>query len=593
MFSRSPSFTTILNRIHQHWTLNRVRVLEQSNMVIEALQRDEEDSEETSTPDHQVFKNAQDYLNLATEAELRVFDTKYGGFGKAPKFPRPVIFNFLFSQHARGVSKKDSILHACEFTLKSMARGGMYDQLGGGFHRYSVDTEWHVPHFEKMTYDQGQLLVSYAEAFQITKDPFYANIVDEIVTYMARDMTLNSGAFYSAEDADSLPYHDSKEKREGAFYSWTYNEIRDVIGNEKGFELFCKVFDVRRDGNVKNSSDPHGELTNLNVLILRRTIEDVAKELEMPLEEAKQEIAKLNRMLFDVRDKRPRPHLDDKIITAWNGLMISGLAKSAQVMGNVEYANKAEKAAQFIRETMYDEKDGTLHRSYRHGSDNKEPISGYLNDYAFLITGLLDLYEATKKLDWLKWAIQLQEMQNQLFGDDKGGFFEVTGKDETILLRMKEDYDGAEPSGNSVSACNLVRLSQYSQTKAKEYEERARKVFGAMLRMIEKAPQAVPQLMCALDAMANPGKHIAVVYDENVSKQDLENTIRVIHEKHDPTKTLFFVNRSDPQVMQYVKQEMEYLSEARVNDNKPTVYICRNFACQAPIQDLEQLRSSL
>jgi uncharacterized protein YyaL (SSP411 family) len=406
-------------------------------------------------------------------------------------------------------------------------------------------------------------------------------------------MTLEGGAFFSAEDADSLPTEFAKKNLEGAFYVWTYGEIQNILCDDvHQFKLFCSVYDIRKDGNVKSSSDPHGELLGKNVLIMRRTVEEAAKDLGICLDTAKQKLDLAKQALFKVREGRPRPHLDDKIITAWNGLMISGLAKASQVLSDRSYAEKAEAAARFLYQNMFNKNRGILIRSYRHGAKS-EPIEGYLNDYAFLIRGLLDLYEATGNVDWLKWSMQLQDKQNELFGDERGGYYEVTGQDLTILLRMKEDYDGAEPSGNSVSAGNLIRLAQYSQTRSKEYEKDARKIFGAMIKMVEKAQQAVPQLMSALDAMVNPGKHIAVVYDETVPVQDLCETLKVIHEKHDPVRTLVHVNKSDTATREFIEKEISYLSAAVVKNNKPTVYICRDFACQAPVTDLDALRRML
>ncbi|KAL0487171.1 DUF255 domain-containing protein [Acrasis kona] len=588
MFSRGPSFPALLNRISTLWGSSREDIVAQSSEIMEALKQDEQDEGEKS----EIFKDASKYVQKAIDNELGMYDSKLGGFGAAPKFPRPVVLNLLFQKH----HSNPKALEACLFTLRCMANGGMHDHLGGGFHRYSVDKYWHVPHFEKMTYDQGQLLVSYLDAYQITKDDQYSKVAQFIMSYMIRDMTLNKKAFYSAEDADSLATTDSEHKTEGAFYVWVYDELKALIKDEKTFLLFCDVYDVKEDGNVQGSSDPHGELTGQNVLIMRSSDEvgKAAKKLNISVDDAEKMLQSARDILFNHRLKRPRPHLDDKIITAWNGLMISGFARAALVLGNDEYSTQAEFAAEFIKSNLYDKNSGELYRSYREGSNQSQPIHGYLNDYCFFIRGLLDLYESTGKLSWLKWAIQLQNKQDELFQDRRGGYYEVTGRDETILLKMKESYDGAEPSGNSVAAGNLVRLASYSNEQdANKYLKSANGVFKAIGPMVEKAPHAVPQLLCALDALANPGSHVVIVYDDNTNKNELKSMISAVQDKFDPTRTLFYLNKSDSDVTKFVNSNMEYLSQAKVVDAKPTAYICRDFACQAPITDTHQLKSSL
>lgn len=338
---------------------------------------------------------------------------------QAPKFPRPVIFNFLFRMYKNLKSQKEDeiakrVLDSCLFTLKQMAKGGMYDHIGGGFHRYSVDAGWHVPHFEKMLYDQAQLVISFVDAYQITKDEFYANIAREIIQYVLRDLTYNNQAFFSAEDADSLPTVDSNKKREGAFYVWTLKELESILdkdakeGEPKPSEIFAYVFDCHKNGNVAPEHDPHHEFTGQNILIQRATYDQAAKKFKISEKQVIESIKSSKQKLFEVRKKRPRPHLDDKILTAWNGLMISALSKAAQVLGDKSFIDQAEKAAHFIRQNLYDSKRGILLRSFRESPSN---IEGFLSDYAYFIQGLLDLYEATTNIDWLQWAFELQKKQ--------------------------------------------------------------------------------------------------------------------------------------------------------------------------------------
>ncbi len=327
-------------------------------------------------------------------------------------------------------------------TLRAMANGGMHDQLGGGFHRYSVDERWFVPHFEKMLYDQAQLAISYLEAFQITHDPFYAKIARSTLDYVLRDMTHPDGGFYSAEDADSvIDPANPKEKGEGAFYIWSAAELRD-------YPRVASIYGVALNGNVPD--DPHGEFTGKNILYLRESLDDAT---EAELQPAKQ-------ALLAIRSQRVRPHLDDKILTAWNGLMISAFAKGAQILDEPRYLEAAQRAVMFILTRMFDEVAVRLLRRYR---DGEAAIPGFLDDYAFFIAALLDLYEADFDPLHIGTAIQLAAKMRELFEDpDDGAFFSTAAGDANLVLRMKDDYDGAEPSGNSAALVALLRLAHFT-----------------------------------------------------------------------------------------------------------------------------------
>ncbi|KAJ3047510.1 spermatogenesis-associated protein 20, partial [Rhizophlyctis rosea] len=312
-------------------------------------------------------------------------------------------------------------LDMVDFTLKQIARGGIHDHVGLGFHRYSVDKHWHVPHFEKMLYDQAQLCAAYLDAYQCTKDEFHAEIVRDIIQYVERDLLSPEGGFYSAEDADSYPVEGAKEKKEGAFAVWEREEILSAVGEEDA-SVFCSHFGVKPSGNVNPRNDPHGELTDKNVLIQRETLEETARRFDRSVEEIRGVLERVKAKLWEVRKGRPKPHRDDKVITSWNGLMISAIARAHQVLvlgkdpksEDKHYLELATRAAEFFYERMWDRGRKVLKRSFREGAGD---VEGFADDYAFLVQGLLDLYEANFEERWLEWAVELQETQDKLFWD--------------------------------------------------------------------------------------------------------------------------------------------------------------------------------
>src|SRR3989475_2893055 len=318
-------------------------------------------------------------------------------------------------------------------TLQKMAAGGMHDHLGGGFHRYSVDRYWHVSHFEKMLYDQAQLASAYLDAFQVAQDRQYADVARDMLDYVARDMNSKEGGFFSAEDADSLFEHGKPEHGEGAFYVWIEKEVDAALGDESA--VFKFHYGVQPHGNAPEGSDPQDEFRGKNILIERHTITETAKHFRKTEEEIGELLAQCRTKLFSIRSQRPRPHLDDKIITAWNGLMISAYARSAQVLDDPRYLEIATRAAKFLGANLYEEKSKLLYRNYRGG---RSDIEGFADDYAFVIQGLLDLYEASFDVEWLKFAVELQETQDRFFFDEKtGGYFSTSGKDQSVFLGMK------------------------------------------------------------------------------------------------------------------------------------------------------------
>src|SRR5881227_1284804 len=431
-----PGFKKVLERIATAWKENHDNIVQQGGKIVAALQ----ESQSAAKGEAQIGAAT---LEAAYRQIDRSYDPKEGGFGNAPKFPRPVTFNFLTRFYARD-PKSDSGKQALEmalFTLRKMAAGGMHDHIGGGFHRYSVDRYWHVPHFEKMLYDQAQLAVAYLDAFQITQDRQFASVARDILDYVARDLTSNEGGFFSAEDADSLFEHGKPEHGEGAFYIWTKKEIDTVLGNAA--EIFDFHYGVQSHGNAPEGSDPQDEFRGKNILIERNAIAETAQHFKKSEEDIAKSLEQSREKLFAIRAQRPRPHLDDKIIAAWNGLMISAYARAAQVLDEPRYFESATRAANFVRAHLWDDSKKTFYRSYREGRGD---VEGFADDYAFVIQGLLDLYEASFDVEWLKLAIELQETQDRLFFDEKnGGYFSTSGKDKSVVLRMKDDNDSAEP----------------------------------------------------------------------------------------------------------------------------------------------------
>jgi hypothetical protein len=564
-----PGFASILLRIAGMWERNRDLMTGQAEQILSALKEHavRSSSPETGALDEKPLTHG--FHSIATS-----FDKTLGGFGNAPKFPRPVIFNFLFRVYAREEKNSRVAQDALEmslFTLRKMAEGGIHDHLGGGFHRYSVDAYWHVPHFEKMLYDQAQLAISYAEAYQITKDQFFADVGRDILEYVRRDMTDARGAFYSAEDADSLLESGKPEHAEGAFYVWTNEEIVKTLGEERA-RIFNAHYGVESQGNAPSGSDPHGEFAGKNILIQRQTVVGGA------LEESRQK-------LFELRARRPRPHLDDKIITAWNGLMISAFARASQILDEPAYLQAAAAAAAFLRAELYDAKRQTLLRSYRQGAG---AVEGFLGDYAFLIQALIDLYEASFDTRWLAWAMDLQKTQDSLFWDSaQGGYFDTTGKNDDILLRMKEDYDGAEPAPNSVAALNLQRLAHLLDSE--QWRKKAVQTLQAFSAQLKSVPSAVPQMLAALDFHLSRPKQIVIA--GGLQDDDVRQILREIHGRYIPNKVILFADGGDGQ--NFLGQHVSFIKSVKMQGGKATIFICEDYVCQLPTTDVKVMAGLL
>jgi uncharacterized protein YyaL (SSP411 family) len=580
-----PGFKKVLQRIAAAWKENHQKISAQGATIIEAL-RESQAAQSTGARkiDIAVFEQADEQF-------VRTFDPKEGGFGTAPKFPRPVALNFLTRFYARD-PETESGKHALEMvllTLRKMAAGGMHDHLGGGFHRYSVDRYWHVPHFEKMLYDQAQLAVAYLDAFQITQDRQYALSARDILDYVARDMTSKEGGFFSAEDADSLLEHGKPEHAEGAFYVWTQKEIDSALGNQA--EVFSFHYGVQAHGNAPEGSDPQDEFRGKNILIERHTVAETAKRFKKTEDEVRQSLATGREKLLAIRNKRPRPHLDDKIIAAWNGLMISAYAKAAQVLDEPRYLETARHAARFLRTKLYEEKSKLLYRNYR---ENRSDIEAFADDYAFVIQGLVDLYEASFDIEWLKFAIELQATQDRLFFDEQnGGYFSTTGKDSRVPLRLKDDNDSAEPAASSVAALNLLRLAQFRNDD--EIAKRAKKTIDGFAATLSHFASAMPQMLVALDYSLGKPRQIVIAGkidppQDGFAVANNEQTRALLKEVHRhflPNKILALADGGEGQ--KYLGENNEAFRAMSMVDGKPAAYVCEDFVCKAPVTETKEL----
>src|SRR5258708_6927162 len=565
-----PGFGTILERIAATWQEKHDEIVQSSGEVIAQLKSiSSPAASERPTPDRA-------RLDASFKFFGRIFDAKQGGLGEAPKFPRPVARNFLFRYHA--LTRRAEALEMPLETLRAMAQGGMHDQLGGGFHRYSVDERWFVPHFEKMLYDQAQLAVSYIEAFQLTHDEFYATIARSTLDYVLRDMTHSEGGFYSAEDADSVidPAH-PKEKGEGAFYLWTAQELAELL-DERTAQLFEFRFGVEREGNVHN--DPHGEFVGKNILYVRHTIEETAENLHLSEETVKAQLAKAIPQLLEARSKRIRPHLDDKVLTSCNGFAICAFAKAAKTLDEPLYLTAAQRAIGFILSRMYHPETGMLLRRFR---DGDAAIPGFLDDYAFVTAALLDLYEADFNPAHLEHAIALTAKMSELFEDTaQGAFFTTAAGDSSLVLRLKDDYDVAEPSGNSIALLNLLRLAHI--TGRSEYRDAAQRTVRALSPKMASQPVAVPQMLVALEYSQATKREVVIVGDP---QHDLTRAfLRKLRTSFLPHTIVLLVDSEATR--EALAKYFPAAGSMREIGGQPTAYVRQDYTCQLPTNEVSK-----
>jgi uncharacterized protein YyaL (SSP411 family) len=597
-----PGFIDVLEEIARLWRDDPGKVRRTAAHLIEQMKRFTVTSAATQPLAAAAGVEA---LARGVAAFGEAFDRQHGGFGAAPKFPRPSELFFLFREYARrgDESARDMALQ----TLRAMARGGIRDHLGGGFHRYSVDARWHVPHFEKMLYDQAQLALAYLEAFQISGDAEYAQVAAGILRYTARDLGRPDGGFHSAEDADSVPQPavpDSTGARssdrvqavepahpsEGAFYVWTDAEFDRLLGDDA--ELAKLRFGVRPGGNVAN--DPQGELEGKNVLYLARSVDEVAAAAGRPAADVAARLEAATRRLFEARARRPRPGLDDKVIVAWNGLMIAAFARASRVLRDVSLAGPgtadagrrtpdaglwleaARDAARFIHANLWDPARGQLRRRYR---DGEAAIEAYADDFACLVFGLLELFQADGDPRWLEWAVALQRRQDALFGDESaGGWFSTTGRDPSVLLRLKEDYDGAEPAASSVSLWNLLALARL--TGEEEWSGGIERTLTAFAMQLERTPRAMPMMLAAASSFLAPRQEVVIVGPEGT--EDSARLHRALAARYLPFAVTIPVT---PDRQHDLVRLLPFIGAMAMRDGKATAYVCRDFTCGQPATD--------
>ena len=550
----------LIPRVKEMWTTRRSEMLNSANQITESISAASREMSPSATGE----ALDESTLNLTYEQLSMRFDEQYGGFGSAPKFPTPHNLLFLLRYWRR--TGGEGALEMVEKTLQEMRRGGIYDHVGFGFHRYSTDSRWLVPHFEKMLYDQALLAMGYTEAYQATGKKEYEETAREVFTYVLRDMMQPEGGFYSAEDADS-------EGVEGKYYVWTFKEAQQVLALEEA-TLIVKVFNIRKDGNFMEQ--PTREGTGSNILHLRKSVKELASDLKVSEEALQRRLKAIRQKLFDYREKRVHRHKDDKILTDWNGLMIAALAKGAQVFEESEYAEAAERAVDFILKTMRNSRGRLLHR-YR---DGQAGIPAHINDYAFLIWGLLELYEATFEVSYLETALDLnKDLIKHFWDEDGGGFYSTADDSEKLLVRHKEIYDGAIPSGNSVAMLNLLRLGRL--TARSDLEEKAATIGGVFSKGIRESASAHTQFMAAVDFGIGPSYEVVIV--GNSQAEDTKEMVHALHTDFIPNKVVLL--RPIDQEASGIERLAKFTKYQTSIDNRATAYVCLNYNCKLPTTD--------
>ncbi|MDM7939498.1 MAG: thioredoxin domain-containing protein [Methanothrix sp.] len=540
----------LVPRIHTLWESNREELLASADKVLEAFSQTQAPAMTSEKLELDAIL-ARGYDGLSAN-----YDALNGGFGTAPKFPSPSNLLFLLRYWKR--RGDDVVLDMVKTTLLSMRMGGIYDHVGGGFHRYSTDERWLVPHFEKMLYDQAMLAIAYVEAFQATGEEEFARTAREILDYVLRDMTSETGGFFSAEDADS-------EGEEGKYYLWTADELKSALEKEE-MRLMIRLFDVHESGNFERGR---------NILRLRSAPQEAASVLKMDEKELRNRLEKIRLKLFAVREKRIRPMRDDKILTDWNGLMIAAFARAAQVLHEPKYASAAMRSADFLLKEMRTAEWRLLHR-YR----GEAGIQANLDDYAFLIWGLIDLYETVFDMKYLQAALELNQVMLQHFLDDQqGGLFFTPDEGDAILLRKKEFYDGAVPSGNSVAMLNLLRLAHFTGDLA--LQEASEKIARAAVSAAGNRPTGYAMLLCALDFALGPSIEIVLAGDRD--DEEIQKMLQAIRVRFLPNKVVLM--RSDEQIGKVAKFA-KILSQL---DGRATAYVCSGQRCHLPTTDLKKM----
>lgn len=557
-----PGMLEIMNQIENLWLNRRADVINSAQQITSSLQ--ELALAQTSTEPERISEGTLRHAYAQLDSR---FDERYGGFGKAPKFPSPHNLLFLLRYWKR--SHDERALQMVEKTLHEMRMGGVYDHIGFGFHRYSTDSRWLLPHFEKMLYDQAMMTMAYTETFLATGNRAYQQTAREILTYVLRDMTDPAGGFYSAEDADS-------EGEEGKFYVWTLNEIRKVL-DSKTVEMIQEIFNIEPSGNYQEETTR--EYTGQNILYLTRPLTGWAHAYGMPETELAAKIEAARQKLFDVREKRIHPGKDDKILTDWNGLMIAALAKAGQAFDEPDYIAAAEKSAEFILNTMRDAHGRLWHR-YR---DGEAGLAAHVDDYAYLIWGLTELYQATFNTRYLETALELTDTLIAQFWDETAGGFYFTAADgEALIVRQKEFYDGAIPSGNSVAAYNLLRLNRL--TGRTEFEEKAHTLATAFGATLNKAPSYYTFMLTALDFAFGPAHEIVIVGDPDAT--DTKQFFQALRHRFLPNAVVL---HKPVEGAEAIEQLADFTRTQTHLDGNAAAYVCENFSCNRPTTEVQEM----
>jgi len=550
----------LIPHIRELWATRRSEALSLSNEIATVLQQTSQDTTGE--------KLDEATLEFTYEQLAKRFDGQYAGFSGAPKFPTPHNLLFLLRYWKRGGNK--AALDMVEKTLQTMRRGGIYDHVGFGFHRYSTDSQWLVPHFEKMLYDQAMLAMAYTEAYQATGKEDYGKTAREIFTYVLRDMTAPEGGFYSAEDADS-------EGEEGKFYLWTQEEVRQALGNEEA-NFVAKVFNIEKDGNFLEQATRRK--SGVNILHLTKALGELASDLNLSQQDLQVHLELIRQKLFAYREKRVHPMKDDKILTDWNGLMIAALAKGAQAFDEPEYAEAACRAADFILGNIR-KPDGRLLHRYR---DGQAGVEANLDDDAFLVWGLIELYEAIFDVRHLEVALELTSDMVRHFWDEAGGGLYLTPDDgESLFVRKKEIYDGAIPSGNSVAMLNLLRLGRMTATSG--LEEKAARIGSAFSGSVKQSPSMHTQLMVALDFGIGPCYEVVIA--GKAQAEDTKAMVKALRTRFLPNKVVLL--NPDEQESPELAQLAEFTKNQSSIGGRATAYVCLNYNCKLPTTDVSKM----
>lgn len=542
-----PGFRDLLIRIHELWTTSRESVTDQAGRVALALEQGLRESD-GSIP-------GEDALHRGFASFRSIFDPEYGGFGHAPKFPRPSVLNYLLRYHRR--FEDTDALSMVVHTLRRMTAGGIHDHVGGGFARYSVDREWRVPHFEKMLNDQAQLMTAFSEAYQITGAPDLAEAVRDIAWYVADRLTSPEGAFFCAEDADS-------EGEEGAFYAWSLNELEEILG-EKAVRVVALTYGCTPEGNFERG---------LNVLSFAQPVSRTAEQTGLSEAEVKKILRESAIRLFREREKRERPHRDDKVLASWNGLMIHGLATAFQAMGDDSLLAASTRAADFVLDTLWKPEEGLLLRRFR---DGEAGIDGFLDDYAFLALGLLSLYEACLNARYLIAGLAVAEAMIHRFEAPGGGFY--FNVEQAGIPRHREDYDGADPSGASIAALVCLRLAEFTGDAV--WRNRAEDAFRTAGGILATNPEALPAMLCALDLFLSNPRQVVITGD--LSNDQTRALVRAVQSRFSPETTAMHADGETALIAPWLA--------AMPHNFTPAAYVCRNFVCELPVTDPEALTS--